>query len=312
MTGQSSLARRALGETGLEVSALTIGTSPIGDMPGLYGYAVSESQAVATVRAVFDSEITFLDTSNGYGDAERRIGIAIAEHGGLPSGFVLATKADPDRETGDFSGSSVRRSVEESLGRLGLDHLQILHLHDPERMSFEQAMAPGGAVEAMIALKEEGIVDHLGVAGGPVDLMTRYVGTGAFELVLNHNRFTLIDQTADSLIGEAGRHGVAYLNAAPYGGGILSKGPVAQPKYAYATADSALHDRVRAMQDTCARYSVPIAAVALQFSLRDPRIASTVVGVSSPERVQQTLDLARWPIPDELWSELAPLISIEP
>jgi len=164
----------------------------------------------------------------------------------------------------------------------------------------------------MIALKEEGIVDHLGVAGGPVDLMTRYVGTGAFELVLNHNRFTLIDQTADSLIGEAGRHGVAYLNAAPYGGGILSKGPVAQPKYAYATADSALHDRVRAMQDTCARYSVPIAAVALQFSLRDPRIASTVVGVSSPERVQQTLDLARWPIPDELWSELAPLISIEP
>jgi len=312
MTGQSSLARRALGETGLEVSCLTIGTSPIGDMPGLYGYAVSESQAVATVRAVFDSEITFLDTSNGYGDAERRIGIAIAEHGGLPSGFVLATKADPDRETGDFSGSSVRRSVEESLGRLGLDHLQILHLHDPERMSFEQAMAPGGAVESMIALKEEGIVDHLGVAGGPVDLMTRYVGTGAFELVLNHNRFTLIDQTADSLIGEAGRHGVAYLNAAPYGGGILSKGPVAQPKYAYATADSALHDRVRAMQDTCARYSVPIAAVALQFSLRDPRIASTVVGVSSPERVQQTLDLARWPIPDELWSELAPLISIEP
>ena len=300
--------RRALGSTGLSVSALTIGTSPIGDMPGLYGYSVSEERAVATVQAVFDGPINFLDTSNGYGDAERRIGLAIAERGGLPEGFVLATKADPDKTTGDFSGERVRTSVRESLDRLGLDHLQILHLHDPERISFDEAMADGGPVEAMVALKREGLVDHLGVAGGPVDLMRQYIATGEFELVLNHNRFTLIDQTADELIDDAVRLGVAYLNAAPYGGGILSKGPDAQPRYAYGATPDSIIDRARAMAEICERHGVPLLAVALQFSLRDARISSTVVGVSSPVRVAETVDLAGIELSDELWAELDPFI----
>ncbi len=300
--------RRDLGSTGLAVSAITIGTSPIGDMPGLYGYSVPEERAIATVQAVFDSPLNFLDTSNSYGDAERRIGLAIAERGGLPDGFVLATKADPDRETKDFSGARVRESVRESLDRLGLDHLQILHIHDPERISFEEAMAPGGPVEAMIELKREGVVDHLGVAGGAVDLMRQYIATGAFELVLNHNRFTLIDQTADTLIDDARRLGVAYLNAAPYGGGILSRGAVAHPKYAYGAAPDSITERVLGMQEVCERYGIPLAAAALQFSLRDERIASTVLGVSSPARVEETLALAEVLIDDEVWSELDPFI----
>src|SRR5690606_38766569 len=106
----------------------------------------------------------------------------------LPDGFVLATKADADPVTGDFSGERVRRSVEESLERLGLDHVPLMYLHDPEfHITFEQAMAPGGPVEALIALREEGVIGHIGIAGGPIDLMRRYVRTGVFEVVLSHN-----------------------------------------------------------------------------------------------------------------------------
>ena len=115
-------------------------------MPHLYGYEVSAEQAVAAVEAVFDGPFNFLYTSNAYsdGDSERRIGEVIRRRGGLPPGFVLATKVDGDRRTGDYSGARVRRSAEESLERLGLDHFELLHLHDPEVMPFDAAAAPGG------------------------------------------------------------------------------------------------------------------------------------------------------------------------
>ena len=140
---------RQLGRTGLQVTPVCVGTSPFG-MPVQYGYSVEPARAVATVLATFDSPITFLDTSNEYGggEVERRVGEAVRAHGGLPAGFVLATKVDPDPRTGDFSGRRVRASLEESLERLGLDRVPLLHLHDPERISFEDAMAAGGAVES--------------------------------------------------------------------------------------------------------------------------------------------------------------------
>jgi D-threo-aldose 1-dehydrogenase len=301
---------RRLGGTGLSVSSLCVGTSPLASMPGLYGYEVDPEAAVATVRAVFDSSISFLDTSNGYGtdgESERRIGAAIAEAGGLPDGFVLATKVDPDPSTGDFSGSRARASVEESLERLGLDHLQVLYLHDPERISFEEGIAAGGPVEAMIALRDEGVVDHLGVAGGDLGVLTQYLRTGDFEIVLSHNRFTLVDQSAVPLMEETIERGAAFVNAAPYGGGMLAKGPDAQPRYAYGTRGSELRDRVLEMQSACNESGVPLAAAALQFSVRDSRVTSTVVGVSSPERVSQTLDLLSVDISDDLWAKLSAL-----
>ena len=139
--------RRMFGSTGLAVSPLCIGTSPLASNAGLYGYEVSAEQAISTVLSVFDSSLNFMDTSNGYGEdgaSEKRIGEAIKRAGGLPKGFVLSTKVDPDPRTGDFSGARVRRSIEESLTRLGLDRVPLLSLHDPERISFAQAAASGG------------------------------------------------------------------------------------------------------------------------------------------------------------------------
>jgi D-threo-aldose 1-dehydrogenase len=277
-------------------------------MPQLFGYEVDEARALATLREVFAGPINFLDTAGGYtdGESERRIGQAIRERGGLPDGFVLATKPSRDAQTGDASSAQMRRSIERSLTLLGLERLPLVYLHDPEYlMTFEEAMAPGGQVAALQRCKDEGLIGHLGIAGGPIDMMIRYVETGAFEVVLSHNRNTLLNVAAVRLWEVAARHGVACVNAAPYGGGLFSKGSSVVPRYAYQDASTELIDRARRIEAICARFSVPVAAAALQFSLRDPRIVSTIVGMSRPERVADTIALATQVIPEPLWAELA-------
>ena len=305
-----ALERRTLGRSQIEVSSLGIGTSPLAGMPELYGYDVGTDTAVDTVLAVFDSAITFLDTSNGYGAdgaSEKRVGEAIRRAGGLPEGFVLQTKVDPDPVTHDFSGARVRASFAESLERLGLRRLELLALHDPEFMA-QDPFAVGGAVEALIALRDEGHVDHLAVAGGSVRVMGEFLAIGEFDVLLNHSRFTLLDRSAEPLFVLARESRIGVINAAPYGGGMLSKGPDEQSKYGYGDRDAAIAESARAMQTACARHGVPLAAAALQFSARSPLIDTTVVGLSSRKRVTQTLELLAVDVPDELWDELERLV----
>jgi D-threo-aldose 1-dehydrogenase len=306
MAQTSSLPRRLLGRTGLEVTTLCAGCSALGNMPETFGYSVVEEQALATIRALFASSINFFDTAASYGDgeSERRLGLVLRELGRLPDGLVLSTKADRDLHTGEFSGAQMRRSLERSLHLLSLERFQLLYLHDPEHISFEQAMAPGGPIETLLTYQEEGLIQHLGVAGGPIDLMTRFVKTGIFEVAISHNRYTLLNTEADPFWDLCLKHGVAAINAAPYGSGILAKGPSAYPRYMYAQADAALIAQARHIEELCLQYALPLAAAALQFSLRDSRITSTIVGISRPEHVAETLALAEYPIPDAFWREL--------
>jgi D-threo-aldose 1-dehydrogenase len=309
---QEPMSNRPFGRTGLTVSEVCVGTSALGSFPAQYGYEVDEETAVATIRRVFESPFTFIDTSNEYGGgaSEERIGRAIAEHGGIPDGFVVATKVDPLPGTTDFSGDRVRRSVEESLERLGVDRLQLVYLHDPEKISFEEGVAADGPLEALVALRDEGVIEHLGVAGGPIELELQYLATDVFDAVISHNRYTLVEQTAEPLIEDAARRGVAFVNAAPFGGGMLVKGPRAVPRYCYAPVGQSTIDRVLRMEALCEQYGVPLAAAALQFSVRDRRIASTIVGMSQPDRVDHTLELLSQEVPDELWAELMPLVQV--
>jgi len=289
------------------VTTLCFGCAEIGSMAETFAYSVPEDRAIETVRAALASPIRFLDTAASYGDgeSERRIGLVLRERQtGLLPNYVLSTKADRDLKTGDFSGDQIKRSIERSLRLLGLDRLQLVFLHDPEHTTFDAVMAPSGPVEVLQRFKAEGVIDHIGVAGGPIELMMRYVDTGAFEAVITHNRFTLLNRSAEPLIEMASRRGLGVLNAAPYGSGMLAKGPEAYPRYAYSQASPDLVARATAMADVCRTYGIPLAAAALQFSVRDPRIVSTIVGMSRPERFQQTLDLAAVPIPEEVWPEL--------
>ncbi|GCE30947.1 pyridoxal 4-dehydrogenase [Dictyobacter alpinus] len=302
----SSLPVHRLGKTDLEVVNLCVGCAPLGDMPDTFAYSVPEEQALETIRTIFRSPITFVDTAASYGDgeSERRIGVVLKELGGVPAGYTLATKADRDLKTNEFSGDQMRRSVERSLKLLGLSKLPLLYLHDPEHITFEQAMAPGGPVEVLQQCKQEGLVEHLGVAGGPIDLMTRFVETDIFEAAISHNRYTLLNTEADPFWDVCQRHGVGAVNAAPYGSGILAKGPRAYPRYQYSEAPKAYLDKALKLEEAAQKYNIPLAAVALQFSLRDPRIHSTIVGMTRPERLDETVKLAQISIPTELWTEI--------
>ena len=219
---------------------------------------------------------------------------------------MLATKVDPDPRTGDFSGARVRASLEESLERLGLDRSPCSICTTRNGCPSPRAPHPAARSTTLVALRDEGLVDNIGVAGGPVGVLLDYIGTGVLDVVLSHNRYTLLDRSAEPVFAEAAERGMGVVNAAPYGGGMLVKGPTAQPNYAYGQRDE-VRDRALAMEAACRRHGVPLAAAALQFSNRDPRIHSTVVGVSSPDRIAQTLALLDEPVPESLWEELAEL-----
>lgn len=302
--------KHTIGTTGLEITGIGFGTAPLGEMPDTYGYSVDEATARAALHAIFDGPVNLMDTSRnyGFGRSETRIGAAIRERGGLPKGFVLSTKLDRDMETGRFDGARARRSFEESLDALGVDHVQMLHLHDPEHaLDMADITRKGGALDMLFQLKAEGLTTAVGLAMGRLDIMLPLVKDRPFDVVLSHNRFTLLNRSADALFDYAQAQGIAVINAAPYAGGVLAKGSTRVRKITYQDVDASMLEPVRRIEEICATHGIAPGAAALQFSLQDPRIAATVVGVSKAERVVQTLDWAAQEIPPAAWSALLAL-----
>ena len=153
-------------------------------------------------------------------------------------------------------------------------------------------------------MKEQGLCRAVGLAAGRTDVMMPLLRDYDFDALISHNRFTLLNRHATDMFELAKARDIAMLNAAPYASGILAKGAAKQPLYAYMPAGDDINSRANAIEALCASYGVPMGAAALQFSMRSPFVASTICGVSSPERVQQTLDWANQAIPDALWKEL--------
>jgi D-threo-aldose 1-dehydrogenase len=298
---------RPFGRTGITVSAICMGGSQLGSMPELFGYEVTEKDAIGLVRRVLDSPIRFLDTSNGYGGgrSEERIGRAVRDHGGLPADFVISTKVDA--LDGDYSGERARTSVRESMERLGIGRLPIVFLHDPEFHPFEVITEPGGAVDVLVELRDAGEVGHIGVAGGDTREISRYVDLGVFEAVLVHNRWTLVDRSAGPLFQRAAEEEMAVVNAAVYGGGLLTASG-GNGNYAYRPAAPAVCDAAAAMSEVCRRWGTDLATAALQFSLRDPKITATVTGFTKQSTLARTLDAAEVELPDAFWEELESLV----
>jgi D-threo-aldose 1-dehydrogenase len=279
----------------------------LGDMPGTYGHSVDAATAHATIHAVFDGPVNMLDTSRnyGFGRSEDRIGEVIRDRGGLPEGFVLATKLDRDMDTGRFDAARARRSFEESLTALGVDRVQMLHLHDPEHArDLAEITRPGGALDVLFKIKQEGLATAVGLAMGRLDIMLPLVKDHPFDVILSHNRFTLLNRSAAELFDYAHENGIAVLNAAPYAGGILAKGSARISKITYQDGDDHMLAPVRHIEAICAEHGIAPGAAALQFSMRDPRVTSTIIGVSKPERVAQTLEWAQAVIPGPAWDGL--------
>lgn len=278
--------------------SLVLGTS------GLGAGGRDDATAIALLRSGH-----LIDTSNAYasGESERTLGRALSTLPGaersVAAGRIL-TKVDADPQTGAFDVERVRRSAEESRERLGVDRLRMLHLHDPYGITVDEAFAPGGAVEALIELRESGVAPAIGIAAGPIPLLRRYVESGVFDAVLCHNRWTLVDRSAGPLFAEAHERGMTVFNAAPYGGDLLVKGARPGARYAYRPIDAALSAWTEALFAVCAAHGVSTASVALAFSARSPHVDHTVVGVSSPERLAELTALAAVAIPDGLWAAI--------
>jgi len=281
----------------MNLEPVTLGTSGLGKREG----ADAE-----LADALVASDFAQIDTSNNYagGESERLLGEAIARAGGLPAGKVVFSKADQDPETGVFDGDRVKRSFEETTRRLGLDTLPLFHLHDPYTITVAEAMAPGGAVEALVQLREQGLVGAIGVAAGRRALVEEYVRTDAFDAVLTHNRFTLVDRSGLGIIEAATERGMTVFNAAPFGGGILAGSSSRGDTYGYQPASPELLEYIDRVHATCAEHGVPVAAAALHFSLREPRIHSTVVGIYSVKRVAGLRELLDTPIPDGFFAAI--------
>lgn len=279
---------------------LVLGTSGLG--------SGDEGAAIDTALALLRSEHV-IDTSNIYsgGASERVLGRALstlAPEERAPAASRILTKVDRDPETGRFDADRVRQSVEESLGRLGVDQVTLLHLHDPYVLTVREALAPRGAVSALVRLREEGVAAEIGIAAGPVPLLQRYVDSGLFDAVLCHNRYTLVDRSAASLFRDAHDRGMRVFNAAPFGGDLLAGGPRDGARYHYRPASAELRDWTRRAEAVCARHDVPLPAVALNLSLRADTIDGTVVGVSSPARLHALERLAATVVPAAVWAEL--------
>lgn len=274
----------------VQVLPITLGTAFLGD----------QSDVDAIADALIASPLGHVDTSNNYagGLSESALGGAIRRAGGLPPGKSVITKVDRDG-AGVFDGDRVLRSLDESLTRLGIDHLPLLHFHDPYTVTFAEAMGGGGAVPALVRLRDEGVVDAIGIASGTMAQVHEYVETEVFDAVLSHNRFTLVDRTAEPTFRRARELGMTVFNAAPFGGGTLANG---EARYGYQDmpAEFAAHvDRVRALARD---FGIDLAAAALQFSLRSPLIDSTIVGVTRLEDLSALPGLRDAVVPGEFFA----------
>ena len=297
-------------DTGLEVTELSFGTSSLGSMPDTYGYEVPELRAQETLKRFFQGPANMLDTSRNYamGESEKRIGKAIKENGGWPNGFLLSTKLDRNMDTLVLDKNRVRESLEESLKTLNVDSVDILFLHDPEyAKDITDITKKDGAMDELFKIKNEGLAKAAGVAMGKVDIMFPLLKDWDFDVIINHNRYTLINREANEMYDYASSKNIAIFNAAPYAGGVLAKGPDNFKKVTYQDATEEKLAPAREFEKVCKKHNVELGAAALQFSLRDNRITSTICGVTSVESIEKNLAWANAEISDEFWDEISKL-----
>jgi len=297
-------------DTGLEVTELSFGTSSLGSMPDTYGYEVSENRAQKTLNRFFQGPVNMLDTSRNYamGESEKRIGRAIKENGGWPKDFLLSTKLDRNMDTLVLDKNRARESLEESLKTLNVDSVDILFLHDPEyAKDITDITKKDGAMDELFKIKNEGLAKAVGVAMGKVDIMFPLLKDWDFDVIINHNRYTLINREANEMYDYASSKNIAIFNAAPYAGGVLAKGPDNFKKVTYQDATEEKLAPAREFEKVCKKHNVELGAAALQFSLRDNRITSTICGVTSVESIEKNLAWANAEISGEFWDEVLKL-----
>jgi D-threo-aldose 1-dehydrogenase len=277
---------RQLGHTGLEVSEVGWGGAGV----TLYG-GVSEDQVFATLDRALELGVTYWDTAPlyGRGKSEELIGRYLSSMRGSVRP-VVATKAGYLPDGFDYGYDATMRCVEGSMRRLRMDRLPLVQIHDIERSSLDFIMSRKGAFAALSRMKAEGVVEHIGVSGGPPDLLLEAIETREFETVITHSRYTLLDTSAGArLIPRAAELGIGVINGGPYATGILATGPIDGAHLGYREAPEAVLERVHTMQEFFAANGLELREAALGLSLVNPNIAVTIPGASSPQELEDSV-----------------------
>ena len=294
----------------IKVSEICFGTSALGNMPDTYGYEVNPSIAEETILAILNGPSNFIDTSRNYGmgRSEKLIGNVFKSLGGKPNNIILATKIDRDTATNILDRDATLKSFEQSIKALETEKIDILHLHDPEHCkNLNDITCKGGALDTLFQLKEEGSVTLVGLAMGKVEMMYDLIQKWPFDVMINHNRFTLLNRQADKLFNLAKKKGIKIFNAAPFCGGILAKGTKETNRLVYQEVSEKKLKPVFDLEKICLKYNVPLGAAALQFSMKDPRISSTIVGITKKSRIDQIVEWSNFEISEDAWTEILSL-----
>jgi D-threo-aldose 1-dehydrogenase len=293
-----------VGRTGLRASRLGMGTAPLASV----FWGNDETTAVAAARRALDGGLTFFDTAPfyGLGESEVRLGAALDDR---REGVVVATKVGRLLEVGpdgelearfDFGNDAVRRSLESSLDRLSVDRVDIVHIHDPDD-HVDEALA--GAHRALVDLREQGVLGAVSVGTNSVTTAATFVERGDLDCVLVAGRYTLLDQSAASVIQQCAERGVAYVAAGVFNSGVLAR-PSEGAWYDYAPVAGPILDRARQIERICRRHDVSLRTAALQFVLAHPDVTVVIVGMAAPDEVDDNLRAVTAEVPDELWTEL--------
>ncbi|MFK0241174.1 aldo/keto reductase [Microbacterium sp. NPDC090281] len=312
---------RAL-RAGQSLSELGFGAAQLGNL----FRETTDAEAHAAVDAAWDSGIRYFDTAPHYGLglSERRLGAALSNRprdefvlstkvGRLlvPSGFSDGTMDDggfvvpaTTRREWDLSRDGIRRSVDESLERLGLDRIDIAYLHDPDDRG---PQAHAEAIPALIELRDEGIVGAVGAGMNQSAMPTEFVRRHDIDVIMLAGRYTLLEQGAlDDLLPLAVERGVGIVAAAVYNSGLLSRPrPAADALYDYGPAPAAVIARANAIADVCEEFGVALPEAAVAYPLRHPAVVSIVVGMRTIDQVVGTAERYAAHIPEDFWRVLA-------
>ncbi len=302
----ASLPRRRLGRSNLDVPAMALGGAGLGSRD------LSDDEAIATIHCAVDAGVDYFDTSPLYGESERRFGLALE---GVDRGtLVISTKTGthPDR-AGDYSWDGTMWSVENSLGLLKTDYLDLVLAHDPNRYRDEDGMAPifaeRGALEALEDLKRQGVIRAIGLGQKRFDYHRQAIESGRFDVILTFNNYHPLDvSAADWLLPLAEQRDVGVLNGSPMAHGLLSgQDPaIVAAEHPWIQSAEILPDAQR-LYEWCRQENLSMAALVFQFCLRQPLIHCTLSGAKTRAELETNLRAATMQLPDGVWEELAAL-----
>ncbi len=287
---------RPLGQTGLQLPVLSFGASSLGQE----FRSVTLDDALASVRVALECGLNFIDTSPFYGRGMSEVLLGVALRGVPRESYLLCTKLGRyDLAHFDFSARRVAESVDVSLHRLGTDHLDVVLCHDIEFVPMQRVVDE--TLPALRKIQEQGKVRFIGFSGYPQKIFRFICDQTAVDCVLSYNQYTLQNtRFADETIPYLKAKGIGVMNAGPFSARLLTNAPLP----GWLKEPEAVKSAARAAAAHCAKNGTDIAKLALQFSVANPDIATTIAGSANPQNIRQW---ARWveePIDQTLLQEV--------